>query len=109
MFCRDALDLIKLKDSPSTFFYLDPPYVGSDMGHYKGYTQSDFDNLIDVLSSIKGKFLMSSYPNESLESSTQINKWHSRCMDMNRGVSVSTGRKTEVLTMNYKQNQISLW
>lgn len=34
VFSRDALDLIKCKDSPNTFFYLDPPYVSSECGHY---------------------------------------------------------------------------
>jgi DNA adenine methylase len=35
--CRDALWIIKSRDVPDGFFYLDPPYVGADQGHYDGY------------------------------------------------------------------------
>lgn len=64
----DALRVIKSRDSEETFFYIDPPYVNSYTGHYDGYTQSDFDELLDILCNIKGKFLLSSYRNKSLES-----------------------------------------
>lgn len=58
----DALKVIKTYDSPETFFYLDPPYVSSDQGHYSGYTIEDFKALLDVCANMKGKFLISSYP-----------------------------------------------
>lgn len=62
----DALDLIERWDSSATFFYCDPPYVSTNQGHYKGYTQGDFDRLVDVLRGIKGSFLLSCY-DDSLE------------------------------------------
>lgn len=34
---KDAVELIKQLDTPDTFFYIDPPYVGADQGHYGGF------------------------------------------------------------------------
>jgi len=55
---------MKQWDSPDTLFYCDPPYVGTSQGHYKGFSQSDLDDLIIVLKNLKGKFILSGYPNE---------------------------------------------
>ncbi len=102
--CRDALKIIQTWDSRDTFFYCDPPYFNSDMGHYKGYTEQDFENLLGVLSKIKGKFLLSSYPSEIIEKYTKKYKWHTQKIE-GIPVSVALGKhkmKTEVLTGNYK-------
>lgn len=64
--CEDALKCIKRWDSPHTFFYCDPPYPGTNQGHYEGYTQKDFENLIETLDSCEGSFLLSCYPNEAV-------------------------------------------
>lgn len=53
----DALRIIQSRDRPNSFFYCDPPYFNSDCGHYNGYSEQDFDNLLKVLSKIEGKFL----------------------------------------------------
>lgn len=62
----DALQCIKNWDSPSTLFYLDPPYPNTHQGHYSGYTQEDFEALIEVLKGIEGSFILSNYPNKSV-------------------------------------------
>jgi DNA adenine methylase len=98
---KDALVLISDMDSDDTFFYVDPPYVGSNQGHYGGYEQQHFDALIDTLSGIKGKFLLSSYPNERLALMTVKHKWLSKGIDMNLSASNSSKRKVEMLTWNY--------
>jgi DNA adenine methylase len=64
--CYDVLRIIKSRDVPDDFFYLDPPYGGTDQGHYDGYTQEDFDLLLKMLETLKGKFLLSSYRNKNL-------------------------------------------
>jgi DNA adenine methylase len=98
----DAVKLIKSKDSVNTFFYIDPPYVGADQGHYGGYTQEHFNNLLELLSTIKGKFLLSSYPNDVLDGYRKKCKWHSADKDMCLSISrVGHKRKTEALTANY--------
>jgi DNA adenine methylase len=57
----DALTCIKQWDSPQTFFYIDPPYPGTNQGHYNEYTDADFLLLCATLDSIKGSFVLSNY------------------------------------------------
>ena len=98
----DAVQLILKLDSENTFFYIDPPYVGANQGHYGGYTQEHFDDLLKVLSQIKGKFLLSSYPNDILDKYRIKCKWFSSDKDMVLSASRdSNKRKIEALTSNY--------
>ena len=46
--CTDALDIIRLRDSVDTFHYVDPPYFNSNMGHYDGYTEQDFEKAVNT-------------------------------------------------------------
>lgn len=63
---RDALKFIKVYDSEQSLFYCDPPYPGTQQQHYKGYTQEDFEELIEVLAGIKGSFVLSCYSNHAI-------------------------------------------
>lgn len=100
--CNDALQVIKSRDTEDSFFYCDPPYFNSEMGHYKGYTEKDFNNLLELLSKIKGQFLLSSYPSEILTRYTEKNKWSFHNLQKSVGVSDKTNKiKTEVLTASY--------
>lgn len=102
--CRNALEVIITCDSPTSFFYCDPPYFNSDMGHYGGYTEEAFRDLLNMLSKIKGKFLLSSYPSDVLKEYSRKHKWHT--VEIETALSVQGAkkngrRKTEVLTGNY--------
>ncbi|MEM8506252.1 MAG: DNA adenine methylase [Bacteroidota bacterium] len=103
--CTDAVRIITSRDTEDTFYYCDPPYFNSDCGHYDGYTKEDFKSLLNVLESIKGRFLLSSYPSELLEEYITKNGW--KRLQLEQKVSVSTGvgnpgkKKIEVLTANY--------
>ena len=98
---RDAIKIIETTDYKDAFFYCDPPYFNSDMGHYDGYTIDDFERLLNTLSKIKGKFLLSSYPSDILEKYKKIYNWHQ--IEIKQRVSMSSKgkRKIEVLTANY--------
>ena len=98
IFSRDALSVIKATDTPTTFFYLDPPYFNSDCGHYKGYSEEDFRNLLDLASRLEGKFLLSSYPSGVLKEYIEKHSWLTIEIEMPR---VGGGTKIEVLTLNY--------
>jgi len=104
--CMDALEVIKARDSKTTFFYLDPPYIETNQGHYKGYAKEDFEKLLKLLSKIKGKFLLSSYPTEILTQYTKRNKWNTKKVDISLSVATNSRgklkRKMEVLTGNYE-------
>ncbi|GMO59864.1 MAG: DNA adenine methylase [Treponemataceae bacterium] len=102
--CCDALRIIKSRDTPDTFFYCDPPYVGADQGHYDGYTQDDFDRLLETLAGIQGKFLLSSYRNTALNEHIEKHGWE--CAEFKMRLSMSNRystkkQKTEVMTANY--------
>jgi DNA adenine methylase len=99
IFCRDALDVIKKSDHEDAFHYIDPPYFNADMGHYGGYTAGDFERLLQLLSAIKGKFMLSSYPSELLTQYALQSGWNTIEYDLPRAA--GGGRKVEVLTMNY--------
>jgi DNA adenine methylase len=102
--CRDALKIIKSRDVNEAFFYLDPPYVGADQGHYDGYTQEDFDTLLTVLKGIKGKFLLSSYRNKTLTEFSRENNWSTLELKISSSMThgcKSQRNKVEVLTANY--------
>ena len=105
--CNDALKVIKFRDTPETFFYVDPPYFNSDMGHYGGYTDADFEKLLKALSEVKGKFLLSSYPSKILERYTKKEGWQSYKITKKVAVTAQTDKvKTEVLTANYDINKM---
>lgn len=102
--CADALYIIKSRDAIDSFFYIDPPYFNSNMGHYDGYTERDFEELLKLLSSIQGKFVLSSYPSKILSSYIKLNKWKFREIEQNVSVCAATKKKSkiEVITANFE-------
>jgi DNA adenine methylase len=103
--CTDAPKVIQSRDHKDSFFYCDPPYFNAGMGHYKNYSEQDFENLLKLLSGIKGKFLLSSYPSPLLSRYSKKFKWHSKEINMPLAVNArykKGNRKTEVLTANYE-------
>lgn len=55
-------------DSPTTLFYLDPPYYGREHYYGKGlFARRDFARLASRLATIQGKFLLSINPAPSIE------------------------------------------
>lgn len=103
--CRDALQVIRERDSSDTFFYLDPPYPGANQGHYSGYSWDDLEELLTLLTAIEGKFMLSNYPSDMISKFSTDKKWPTRkilykkdsCLVQDR-----KSQKTEVLLMNYQ-------
>lgn len=53
-------ECIKRYDREHTFFYIDPPYYNCENFYGKGiFSKLDFVKLSDILSNIKGKFILS--------------------------------------------------
>jgi DNA adenine methylase len=99
---RDIIRVIEQLDREGTFFYLDPPYPDCDQGHYHGYTLKDFTRLLDTLSSIQGKFLLSSYTYPVLDRYVQLFGWSRQSFEKTLTVNPSRNtKKTEILTYNY--------
>jgi DNA adenine methylase len=100
---RDAIEAIKYYDSDKTFFYLDPPYVDTEMKVYKDFSIEKYMELIDTLKQIKGKFLLSGYANEYVSSEwrylTYETVCHSRKAEKKLGETKPA--RTEYLWFNY--------
>lgn len=58
--CDDWKDFIKRVDRPHVLFYLDPPYYGFENDYGKDlFDRKQFAIMADLLSGIKGKFILS--------------------------------------------------
>jgi len=104
--CNDACKVILSRDSKEAFHYVDPPYIDVNQGHYGGYTETMYQELLDTLTKVKGKFLLSSYHSDILTSYTAQNGWHTKGISKpliasNAKKGSSRKRKIEVLTANY--------
>jgi len=107
--CNDAIQVIKSRDSEEAFFYIDPPYIAEapvHQGHYQGFSSEDYIVLLDTLSTIKGKFLLSNFPSVILESYAKRNKRHvlkivGKQTASNACVTGKRKPKTELLIANY--------
>ena len=97
--CRDALKVIMSRDTENSFFFLDPPYMGADQGHYEGYSEKEFEDLLKELTSLKGKFLLSNYSSKVLKRYIKNNGWHVKKIILH-GANKSR-KKIEVLVANY--------
>jgi len=108
--CADALRIIRSRDTPETFFYLDPPYFNSDMGHYDGYTVEDFEMLLKSVAQAEGRFLLSSYPSELLKDYGRKHGWRSyeKRMALAMSAASSLRTKVEVFTMNFEVSDTAL-
>lgn len=104
--CLDAIKVIQARDEEETFFYLDPPYVDTNQGHYGGYNETDFRQLLETLTHAKGRFLLSSFPHPLLDEFIQKYGWYSIRIEKSLSArkpkeGESRGTKIEVLTANY--------
>lgn len=75
-----AIDVIKEQDGPNTLFYLDPPYLQETRTakwSFGDYEMSEVDHLelLDVLSIIRGKFLLSGYHNKHYDHCAEQLGW----------------------------------
>jgi DNA adenine methylase len=105
--CRDALRVITDRDTVDTFFYLDPPYPGCDQKHYSGYSHKDLFELLQLLSNIKGKFILSNFWCQTIRYHVLKYGWNFQDIEMNSNVNQlgrgRSGKKTkhEFLIYNY--------
>ena len=97
--CTDALTVIQQRDSETAFFYCDPPYPNAMQGHYEGYSTKDFQDLIDLLATIKGKFILSNYAQPE---NTFPEFWIRKDIEaFSSAAQNKKGKRTEVLWMNF--------
>ncbi len=100
--CNNALKVIQSRDCPDAFHFVDPPYFNSNCGHYGGYSLEDFTALLELLSTIQGKFLLCSYDSDVLSDFVEKFGWKQIKKQMPVSADKSKKKqKVEVITMNY--------
>ena len=93
----DYTDCIERYDGEDTLFYLDPPYV-TDSSHYAVEDGFDHSELVETLSTIEGRFILSyDVLPEGLEGYTTVTR--ERKWTVSSGDDETAG--TEKLVMNY--------
>lgn len=102
---RDALEVIRAYDTEGTFFFIDPPYIGTHLGHYQGsYNAEDFSRLLDQLSGVRGKFMLTMRENELLRDTARAQGWmiHEREQWVtSRRATKQDKKETEWMVCNY--------
>lgn len=72
----DALKIISRYDRPGAFHFVDPPYVGSDCGHYANtFNDDNLRSLLDSLTTIQGDFMLTMFPNDTIEAYATRHNW----------------------------------
>lgn len=99
---REALKVISDRDSPSTFFYLDPPYPGSVQQHYAGYTHTMLYDLLQLLGTIKGKFILSQYWSQTLRYHIIHFRWNFKTIEMTTRVNNLGQHKGKKMKTSYE-------
>lgn len=115
---HDILDVIAERDSPNTFFYIDPPYVGVEH-YYEGCNRDEkgkkifpHQELAEVLHQIKGKAALSYYPHPLIDGLYADWRQTSRKKHKDSQIQLAVREEdtaTEILLMNYEPATQSLW
>lgn len=72
----NAFKVIARYDMPDAFHFIDPPYVGSNMGHYSNmFNEQNLSELLELCTGLKGKFMLTMYPNDLIAAAAKKHKW----------------------------------
>lgn len=109
---RDALKVIESYDKKEAFHFVDPPYVGSNCGHYQNmFNEDDLKQLLELLVTVKGKFMLTMFPDPMIERFAIDNNWNiNRITRIVTASRVNRRRQEEWLVCNYTvQAKLSLF
>ena len=75
---RDYKKVIEVNDRSNSFFYIDPPYPNADQSAYDSdvFTKDRFQELLDILQTIKGRFIVSYYDNFDYKKNNSWKKYY---------------------------------
>lgn len=104
---RDAIKVISTYDTPDTFHFIDPPYIGSNCGHYTGtFGEYQMNELLTLLESLKGKFMLTMYPYDPINDFAIKNGWVIHKVERTLSASKTTRKKHEEwMVCNYTQKE----
>ena len=103
----DFEEVIKKYDSPTTYFYVDPPYWKTE-NYYSlhNFDTDDHKILADILKNIEGRFSLSYYDFDQLHDWFPEDEYEWELKDFVKPASAQKGKSqnkgTELLIMNYQ-------
>lgn len=104
----DALEVIRQQDGPRTLFYLDPPYLDETRTSPDVYThemtKEQHIDLLNLLRTVKGRFLLSGYRSRLYDAAALVGGWkcHEFEIANNSSSKKEKDRKVECLWCNYE-------
>ena len=102
----DSCRVIEQQDGPHALFYCDPPYLHDTRVTTKDYAHemdpSQHEELLQTLSRIEGKFLLSGYPSNLYDQFAASNGWRREEKEIDNKASSKKVKETkcECLWMN---------
>jgi len=108
---QDALQVIRGQDGEQTLYYLDPPYMPTTRASTDAYacemTCEQHEDLLALLQTIKGKFLLSGYRCPLYDQYASANGWHRADFDLpnNAAGGKAKRRMTESVWANFSLPQ----
>lgn len=101
--CSSAFRVISSRDCIDAFHFVDPPYINSDCGHYADtFNLADFECLLELLSSLTGKFILTMFPHEVLSEYVKTHGW--KVKEVERTISaskVNRRKQVELIVCNF--------
>ncbi|MGF9909542.1 DNA adenine methylase [Brevibacillus porteri] len=109
---RDFRDIVRVYDSPTTLFYVDPPYIGREK--YYALTEADREeperlhrDLAEILNTIQGKAIISYYDHPLLDE--LYPNWRRDTFKSARQVvNGNNNVAEELLLMNFNDGQMTI-
>ncbi|TWU18531.1 DNA adenine methylase [Allorhodopirellula heiligendammensis] len=104
---QNAVGVIRKQDGTKTLFYCDPPYVHETRATTGEYafemTLVEHEELLETLSAIQGKFMLSGYPSELYTKWERKHGWnrHEFLIDNKAASGKVKEKKTECLWCNF--------
>lgn len=101
---EDYKDIIKEYDDENAFFYLDPPYENSKKSTGGAYIEIDYNELVDILKQLKGKFILSINDSKNIRElfkDFKIQELETKYVGLNQSKGGATIKTVELVIMNF--------
>jgi DNA adenine methylase len=105
-----ALEVIRAHDTPTTLFYLDPPYLPETRAANNVFGEFDMtteqhEELLATIKTLQGKVMLSGYPSKLYDS--KLSGWHRHQFDLpnNAAGDIIKRRMTECVWCNFRTKQ----
>lgn len=103
---EDGKNVIRRYDCPEAFHFVDPPYVGSDCGHYSDtFNEQDLEELLAILSEVEGKFMLTMFPHDRIREYVSRFGWTIHPIERQITASKESRRRQEEwMVTNYRSD-----